>query len=139
MQSAWNIEHEQEIVWVGKDPDFYDYVREGFMLCHARKRFPLKSSNPAECTDGGPLAHIVAYTIWDQFAPASESVGIFLRRYWWVKGYDRWRGHGTHNGGWYHEGAPSEAVFVWSIVRRKPSMEWDYRIGRVSPWLPVPS
>ena len=132
------ISNEFKIVWIGLPPKCYDYVREGLMECHSRRRFPIASRNPAECTDGGSRAHLVAYAVWKQDSPASFGMGgVFMRRYWWVKGYDRWQGHGTHNGGWYDHGAPCEAVLVESIRIGLPTEPWSYEKGKTTPWLPV--
>lgn len=105
---------ETRIVWL-RPKDNYEYLREGIWHCGQRVRFPLKQCDPAKWTDGGPLSHLVAYAVVDIRVPRDEC-GYFLRRYWWVKGYDRFEGHGNCRGFWYRTGAPCEAVDVMTII-----------------------
>lgn len=108
------LEDESHIVWLRRKEN-YAYLREGIMSCGQRVRFPLKPRDPAQKTDGGEKAHIVAYAVLRPNAESSFLRGNFERRYWWVKGYDRWDGHGDHNGHWYDAGAPCEAIEVESV------------------------
>lgn len=114
------MNNELEIIWL-KNPEDYDYLREGTILCCHRKRFALKSHDPAKTTDGGPLAHIVAYAVLKPDACSSPKY-CFERRYWWVKSYDRWKGC-TPNTPHYRNpiSSPAEAVMVSSIVAGKTS------------------
>ena len=78
------------------------------------------SRDPAKYTDGGPKAHIVAYAVLKK-----EAHGVmphtFERRYWWVKTYDRFVGHGLDRGYYYSQGGPCEAVLVDSIQANRPT------------------
>ncbi len=136
------IAGELTIVWCGHPPAFYDYVREGVLECNFRQRFPKKGIDPGKNTDGGPLSHLVAYAILKADAKSVnhgyQRYHTFPRRYWWVKQYDRWKGCGTHNGGWYVHGAPCEAVLVPSIVAGYPTTKWSYEKGPTNLWLPNP-
>ena len=125
------LDDEDRIVWL-KDPRDYAYLREGDCLCGGRVRFPLKGMDPAAHTDGGSLAHIVAYATLK--AGTRVGCGWFKRRYWWVKSYDRFNGHGFarnfrgQGSGYYDHGAPAEAVMVDSVVAGVISI--PYREGK---------
>lgn len=117
------VEHESYIVWL-RNPELYDYLREGVMDCHHRTVFPLRKYDPSKRTDGGKGAHIVAYVELSPEAEAEWPMG-FQRRYWWVKEYDRFIGSA---GGHYNldpNDAPCEAVDIDTIVAGMQSEGFD--------------
>jgi len=85
------VAYEDYIVWL-RNPELYDYLREGVIMCCQRVRFALKSYDPAKNTDGGRGAHIVAYAVLKKDAPSYPMAHYWERRYWWVKEYDRFVG-----------------------------------------------
>ena len=62
----------------------------------------------------------MAYALLKPDAPSQD--GRFYRRFWWVKKFDRFEGHGTDkDGGHYDESGPVEAVIPSSVQAGKPS------------------
>ncbi len=113
------LESEAEIVWL-HPPERYSYLRESTGPFSQRHAFPARMKPSGGNTDGGSGTHLVAYAVLKDDAPSSW--GVFMRRYWWVKTYDRWEGHGTDRGTFYEKGGPVEAVTVESIHAGQPSM-----------------
>jgi len=124
------VKHETEIVWL-KPKENYAYLREGIMQCSQRERFPLKSYDPSKHTDGGPLAHFVAYAVLSPSAKRDSWASAFERRYWWVKGYDRFIGN-DQSKNVYRTGAPTEAVDVATIKAGQLSEGWEKDANPIS-------
>ena len=121
IQFPEKIKDESEIIWL-KPKENYDYLREVQTLFSFRSSFPLKALDPSTLTDGGSKAHIVAYSNLKPEAK-SNGCGNFYRRYWWVKSWDRWKGHCNDKGFFYNRGCPCEAVRVESIIAGQVSVE----------------
>jgi len=88
------VQYEDGIVWL-EDPEGFYYVRETIELMHFRRRQP-----PWRGRDG----RLVGYSVLTLTAP-STFPGMFLRRLFWLKDYDRDSGDPI-----YSRGAPCEAV-----------------------------
>lgn len=115
------ITDEIDIIWLAPREyvqENYDYLRETSKTCCAKSRFSVKDSDHVHRVQGGPCSHIVAYAV---LSPGTKSgcSGVFERRVWWVKGYDRFKGH--HTPLVYGDGCPCEAVLVDSIQPGHPS------------------
>ncbi len=114
-----NLAHEEEIVWLHPH-ERYAYLRESETDFAQRRAFPMDMRPTGKNNDGGEGTHLVAYAVLKQSAPSSR--GYFRRRYWWVKSYDRFEGHGTDHGSFYDTGHPCEAVRTDSVVAGQPTV-----------------
>lgn len=87
------LKYEEKIVWL-LDPATLPYVRERVGLVSSRQR-PLKNYNNFK---------VVGYAVLK--ASASGKGGMFCRRFFWLKEYDRY----FQPTGIYRFGTPAEAV-----------------------------
>lgn len=117
-----NLTDELEIVWL-EPKERYPYLRESLGDFPQRRAFPVRM-RPGGENPGGPQTHLVAYAILR--LNAGSASGCFRRRYWWVKKYDRFEGHGTDQAGEFYPlgSCPVEAVRTDTIVAGIPSLRW---------------
>ena len=115
-----NLADELEIVWL-EPKEKYPYLRESIGDFPQRRCFPQRM-RPGGDNPGGPRTHLVAYAVLR--SSADSSGGCFRRRYWWVKKYDRFQGHGADASGECYElgSCPVEAVRTDTIVAGIPSL-----------------
>lgn len=108
------VSDELEVIWL-QPKEKYAYLREGDLFCAHRKKMPKDSWLRGSNFDGGPKCHMVAYAVLKPDAK-SRYPRRFERRYWWVKTWDRWEGHGYDSANsFYERGQPTEAVAIESI------------------------
>ena len=92
------ITDEDAIVWV-EDPERFDYVRE-WRIPTAQRR------NPITAKRLGLDGRVVGYTTLRRDAPNAGQNGLFYRRIFWVKPYDR----SENPDDVYKTGTPAEGV-----------------------------
>ncbi|MEV7471755.1 DUF6009 family protein [Streptomyces kronopolitis] len=101
---ADEISHEAEIVWLEKDVDQLDYVRQSL------DRLPTRKAKPPYHRDG----RMVGYAILGPEAKASRASGTFRRRVFWLLPHDR----DSEPEGLYAKSAPAEAVDPRTLAPR---------------------
>lgn len=90
------LKHEDRIVWT-EDIEELDYVRETLVTDAGTRRRAVPWHGPGRR---------VGYSVLKADAPSGDGPGMFIRRIFWVKEYDR----SEHENGPYKTGAPSEGV-----------------------------
>ncbi|MGW3271839.1 DUF6009 family protein [Streptomyces kronopolitis] len=101
---ADEISHEAELVWLEKDVDQLDYVRQSL------DRLPTRKAKPPYHRDG----RMVGYAILGPEAKASRASGTFRRRVFWLLPHDR----DSEPEGLYAKSAPAEAVDPRTLAPR---------------------
>lgn len=101
---ADEISHEAELVWLEKDVDQLDYVRQSL------DRLPTRKAKPPYHRDG----RMVGYAILGPDAKASRASGTFRRRVFWLLPHDR----DSEPEGLYAKSAPAEAVDPRTLAPR---------------------
>jgi len=91
-----DVEHEDGIVWL-EPPERFPYVRQEVVTAGTRRRpVPWR----------GRAGRVVGYATLAPDAPNTGYPGMFRRRVFWVREYDR----SEQPDGPYRTGAPAEAV-----------------------------
>lgn len=101
---ADELSHEAELVWLEKDVDQLDYVRQSL------DRLPTRKAKPPYHRDG----RMVGYAILGPEAKASRASGTFRRRVFWLLPHDR----DSEPEGLYAKSAPAEAVDPRTLAPR---------------------
>lgn len=114
--AAAELRHEDGIVWL-EDIERFDYVREHVVTSAATRRRPIPWDGPGRR---------VGYSVLAAKAPNNGQPGMFTRRIFWVKDYDR----SEDPGGIYKTGTPSEGVDPRTVQPGVPGQLTDRAWGK---------